>query len=145
MRVKRPYTGFSPEVLGERLSLQLYYKNDYALSDCGVGLIEIHLAFYQMNPWVTPLRSFINLWKPQVRFSNFLHFFAYLFFFFSSLPFYASVLRFCTIAHSRSIYTLYGIDEEVFLNALGLPSPTRAFRMGLRDCLYGHARPTYHP
>lgn len=47
---------------------------DGALSDCGVGLIEIHLAFYQMNPWVTPLRSFINLWKPQVRFSNFLHF-----------------------------------------------------------------------
>lgn len=91
-----------------------------------------------MNPWVTPLRSFINLWKPQVRFSNFLHFFAYL------LPFYASVLRFCTIAYIRSTYTLHGIDEEVFLNALGLLSPTRAFRIGLLDCLYGHALPTYH-
>ena len=28
-----------------------------------VGLISIHLAFYQMNPWPTALRRFINLWK----------------------------------------------------------------------------------
>lgn len=65
------------------------------------------------------------------------------FFLFFSLPFYASVLRFCTIVHIRSTYTLHGIDEEVFLNTSGLPSPTRAFRMGLLVCLHGHALPTY--
>jgi hypothetical protein len=30
-----------------------------------VGLISIHLAFYQMNPWPTALRRIINLWKPM--------------------------------------------------------------------------------
>jgi hypothetical protein len=29
-----------------------------------VGLISIHLAFYQMNPWPTALRRILNLWKP---------------------------------------------------------------------------------
>jgi hypothetical protein len=29
-----------------------------------VGLISIHLAFYQMNPWPTALRRVHNLWKP---------------------------------------------------------------------------------
>jgi hypothetical protein len=36
-----------------------------ALSNVGaVGLISIHLAFYQMNPWPTALRRIINLWNP---------------------------------------------------------------------------------
>ena len=32
--------------------------------DGAVGLISIHLAFYQMNPWPTALRRILNLWKP---------------------------------------------------------------------------------
>jgi len=49
----------------------------YAFSIVGaVGLISIHLAFYQMNPWPTALSRILNLWNPHEFDSgrNFLYF-----------------------------------------------------------------------
>lgn len=39
----------------------------FASSHCvgAVGLISIHLAFYQMNPWPTALSRILNLWNPH--------------------------------------------------------------------------------
>lgn len=40
--------------------------------DGAVGLISIHLAFYQMNPWSTAKCRIINLWELSSREPNFL-------------------------------------------------------------------------
>ena len=41
----------------------IYFTNPSFSIVGAVGLISIHLAFYQMNPWPTALRRILNLWK----------------------------------------------------------------------------------
>ena len=42
---------------------RIYVINLHETIVGAVGLISIHLAFYQMNPWPTALRRILNLWK----------------------------------------------------------------------------------
>lgn len=49
-----------PNTLGESTSKARYiFANVALLLDGAVGLISIHLAFYQMNPWPTALAAFL--------------------------------------------------------------------------------------
>ena len=54
----------SKNVWKSACNYEYIFANAIMLYDGAVGLISIHLAFYQMNPWPTALRRILNLWKP---------------------------------------------------------------------------------
>ena len=45
--------------------LALYTILDDGSFDGAVELTSIHLAFYQMNPWLTATSRILNLWHPK--------------------------------------------------------------------------------
>jgi len=53
-------------------ALDIYCTSKVPPFDGAVGLISIHLAFYQMNPWSTAHRRIINLWHTTEMLSAFL-------------------------------------------------------------------------
>ena len=48
----------------EQLFFNVYILSKFAkIFDGAVGLTSIHLAFYQMNPWLTAQRRILNIWN----------------------------------------------------------------------------------
>lgn len=58
------HLGGDKSAIPRHLPHRVYILQDIcAFLDGAVGLISIHLAFYQMNPWLTAPSRIINLWK----------------------------------------------------------------------------------